>query len=268
MAERGARPNVPAWRRAALRTRAGLLHAADSRRSPRAHQPRCGPPRSSAAASRRVERETADAVTGLIKPRWEWKGHRPGQYLRVGFQRAAAVPSTLGLIRKLAGGDAGRWARMTQLGDPAATSRPQGGAALPGWYRAAATASWRRGDRRRGGGRPARAGLPVRWRRPLRVRSRVPEANGVGDIRECPGCSLFTLGTDAQAVVDVRSWGTDALSPRLACSSSLPRACSEFPRSADSRQSRLWPGHGPPLSHAPPRRAYVNARVVRAGAVS
>ena len=34
----------------------------------------------------RIERETADAVTVVIKPGWEWEGHRPGQYLRVGFQ--------------------------------------------------------------------------------------------------------------------------------------------------------------------------------------
>ncbi|HEX5852137.1 MAG TPA: ferredoxin reductase [Solirubrobacteraceae bacterium] len=34
----------------------------------------------------RVERETAEAVTVLIKPGWEWPGHRPGQYLRLGIQ--------------------------------------------------------------------------------------------------------------------------------------------------------------------------------------
>jgi ferredoxin-NADP reductase len=32
----------------------------------------------------RVERETEDAVTIVIKPGWEWPGHRPGQYLRIG----------------------------------------------------------------------------------------------------------------------------------------------------------------------------------------
>jgi ferredoxin-NADP reductase len=32
----------------------------------------------------RVQRETDDAVTVLIKPGWEWEGHRAGQYLRVG----------------------------------------------------------------------------------------------------------------------------------------------------------------------------------------
>jgi ferredoxin-NADP reductase len=34
----------------------------------------------------RVTRETADAVTVLIKPGWEWPGHRAGQYLRLGVE--------------------------------------------------------------------------------------------------------------------------------------------------------------------------------------
>jgi ferredoxin-NADP reductase len=34
----------------------------------------------------RVERETFDAVTVLIKPGWEWRGHRPGQYVRLGVE--------------------------------------------------------------------------------------------------------------------------------------------------------------------------------------
>ena len=33
----------------------------------------------------RVQRETDDAVTVFIKPGWEWPGHEPGQYLRIGF---------------------------------------------------------------------------------------------------------------------------------------------------------------------------------------
>jgi len=33
----------------------------------------------------RVERETADAVTVLIRPGWSWPGHEPGQYLRLGI---------------------------------------------------------------------------------------------------------------------------------------------------------------------------------------
>jgi ferredoxin-NADP reductase len=34
----------------------------------------------------RIERETTDAVTVTIKPGWEWPGHRPGQYLRLGIE--------------------------------------------------------------------------------------------------------------------------------------------------------------------------------------
>jgi ferredoxin-NADP reductase len=33
----------------------------------------------------RVQRETPDAVTVWIKPGWEWPGHRPGQYVRLGI---------------------------------------------------------------------------------------------------------------------------------------------------------------------------------------
>jgi ferredoxin-NADP reductase len=34
----------------------------------------------------RVTRETPDAVTVLIKPGWEWPGHRAGQYVRLGVE--------------------------------------------------------------------------------------------------------------------------------------------------------------------------------------
>ena len=34
----------------------------------------------------RIERETDEAVTVLIKPGWEWPGHQPGQYLRLGVE--------------------------------------------------------------------------------------------------------------------------------------------------------------------------------------
>jgi ferredoxin-NADP reductase len=34
----------------------------------------------------RIERETPSAVTVLIKPGWEWEGHKPGQYLRLGIE--------------------------------------------------------------------------------------------------------------------------------------------------------------------------------------
>ena len=32
----------------------------------------------------RIERETPDAVTVVIRPGYEWMGHEPGQYLRIG----------------------------------------------------------------------------------------------------------------------------------------------------------------------------------------
>jgi ferredoxin-NADP reductase len=34
----------------------------------------------------RIERETPEAVTIVIKPGWEWPGHQPGQYLRLGIE--------------------------------------------------------------------------------------------------------------------------------------------------------------------------------------
>ena len=34
----------------------------------------------------RICRETEDAVTIYIKPGWEWDGHEPGQYLRIGLE--------------------------------------------------------------------------------------------------------------------------------------------------------------------------------------
>ncbi len=33
----------------------------------------------------RIEHEAPGAVTVVIKPGWEWPGHKPGQYLRVGM---------------------------------------------------------------------------------------------------------------------------------------------------------------------------------------
>src|SRR3954453_14824200 len=31
-----------------------------------------------------IDKETDDAATVTIKPGWEWEGHQPGQYLRIG----------------------------------------------------------------------------------------------------------------------------------------------------------------------------------------
>jgi stearoyl-CoA 9-desaturase NADPH oxidoreductase len=85
VAERGARPNVPAWRRAALRA----VRAFFTPLLPDDYLELINPLWSTQELRGRVERiehETADAVTVVIKPGWEWEGHRPGQYLRVGFQ--------------------------------------------------------------------------------------------------------------------------------------------------------------------------------------
>ena len=85
MAERGARPNVPAWRRTALRA----VRAFFTPLLPDDYLELINPLWSTQELRgriERIERETADAVTVVIKPGWEWEGHRPGQYLRVGFQ--------------------------------------------------------------------------------------------------------------------------------------------------------------------------------------
>src|SRR3954447_17904807 len=85
MAERGARPNVPAWRLRALRA----LRAFFTPLLPDDYLELINPLWSTQELRgrvERIERETADAVTVVIKPGWEWEGHRPGQYLRVGFE--------------------------------------------------------------------------------------------------------------------------------------------------------------------------------------
>ena len=85
MAERGATPNVPAWRRKALRA----VRAFFTPLMPDDYLELINPLWSTQELRgriERIERETADAVTVVIKPGWEWEGHRPGQYLRVGFQ--------------------------------------------------------------------------------------------------------------------------------------------------------------------------------------
>ena len=84
MAERGVRPKVPAWRLKALRA----VRAFFTPLMPDDYLELINPLWSTQELRgriERIERETADAVTVLIKPGWEWEGHRPGQYLRVGF---------------------------------------------------------------------------------------------------------------------------------------------------------------------------------------
>ena len=84
MAERGARPHVPALQRRAL----NAVRALFTPLLPDDYLELINPlwsTRELRGRIERVERETDDAVTVLIKPGWEWPGHEPGQYLRIGF---------------------------------------------------------------------------------------------------------------------------------------------------------------------------------------
>ncbi len=83
MAERGAAPKVPELRRKVLKA-AGVLFTP---LLPDDYLELINPLWSTRELRGRVERihhETDSAVTILIRPGWEWEGHRPGQYLRVG----------------------------------------------------------------------------------------------------------------------------------------------------------------------------------------
>ncbi len=85
MAERGAVPQVSPVRRRAL----GLVRSFTSPLLPDDYLELVNPlwsTRELRGRIERVERETQDAVTVLIKPGWEWPGHRPGQYLRLGIE--------------------------------------------------------------------------------------------------------------------------------------------------------------------------------------
>lgn len=85
VAERGAVPRVPAVRRRAL----GLIRSFTSPLLPDDYLELINPlwsTRELRGRVERVEREGPDAVTVLIKPGWEWPGHRPGQYLRLGVE--------------------------------------------------------------------------------------------------------------------------------------------------------------------------------------
>lgn len=84
MAERGARPTVPEWRLRALRT----LRAFFTPLLPDDYLELINPLWSTQELRGRIERieqEAGNAVTVVIKPGWEWPGHAPGQYLRVGM---------------------------------------------------------------------------------------------------------------------------------------------------------------------------------------
>jgi ferredoxin-NADP reductase len=83
MAERGAVPSVSPSRRQALR----LLRSFTSPLRPDDYLELINPlwsTRELRGRIERVQRHAADAVTVLIKPGWEWPGHLPGQYVRLG----------------------------------------------------------------------------------------------------------------------------------------------------------------------------------------
>jgi stearoyl-CoA 9-desaturase NADPH oxidoreductase len=83
MAEVGAKPKVPAMRRRALRAMSSLF----SPLLPDDYLELINPlwsTRELRGRIERIERETEDAVTVVIRPGYEWEGHEPGQYLRIG----------------------------------------------------------------------------------------------------------------------------------------------------------------------------------------
>jgi ferredoxin-NADP reductase len=84
MAERGARPNVPKVRQRMLRA----ARAFTTPLLPDDYLEMINPLWSTRELRGRVERikpETDDAVTVEVRPGYEWAGHTPGQYVRVGF---------------------------------------------------------------------------------------------------------------------------------------------------------------------------------------
>jgi len=83
MAERGAVPNVPKARQRALHAVRSLFTPL----LPDDYLELINPLWSTQELRGRIERidqETSDAVTVLIRPGYKWVGHRPGQYLRIG----------------------------------------------------------------------------------------------------------------------------------------------------------------------------------------
>jgi ferredoxin-NADP reductase len=83
MAEKGAPPKVPPMQRRALRA----VRALFTPLLPDDYLELINPLWSTRELRGRIERiepETADAVTVVIKPGYEWEGHQPGQYLRIG----------------------------------------------------------------------------------------------------------------------------------------------------------------------------------------
>ena len=84
MAERGAPPKVPELQRRALR----FIEAFTSPLLPDDYLELINPLWSTRELRGRIEgieRETPDAATVVIKPGYEWPGHLPGQYTRIGI---------------------------------------------------------------------------------------------------------------------------------------------------------------------------------------
>src|SRR3954462_1765741 len=85
MAERGATPQVPTLGRRAL----ALAQSFTSPLLPDDYIEMINPLWSTRELRGRVERvdpETDETVAVTIKPGWEWPGHRPGQYVRLGIE--------------------------------------------------------------------------------------------------------------------------------------------------------------------------------------
>ena len=85
MGERGAVPRVPAARRRALE----LARSFTSPLRPDDYLELINPlwsTRELRGRVERIERETPRAATIVIKPGWDWEGHRPGQYVRLGVE--------------------------------------------------------------------------------------------------------------------------------------------------------------------------------------
>ncbi|GAA0625292.1 ferredoxin reductase [Kutzneria viridogrisea] len=83
MTERGAHPKVPLVRKQFLRAVRSLF----SPLLPDDYLELINPlwsTRELRGRVERIERETSDTVTVLIRPGFAWQGHRPGQYLRIG----------------------------------------------------------------------------------------------------------------------------------------------------------------------------------------
>ena len=115
MAERGAVPKVPKARQRALHAVRSLF----SPLLPDDYLELINPLWSTQELRgriERIERETADAVTVLIRPGYEWQGHQPGQYLRIGVVvdgvhhwRAYSLTSEPGAARRAASASPRSW---------------------------------------------------------------------------------------------------------------------------------------------------------------